>query len=358
VDVEVLKRALRELVEREPAFFRDLFLDALKSDGRVAEALLELFTKHPEAKLRLAQAVAESVAIPLNVATKEDLKQLATKQDLERFVTREYFDAAIKRLEDKMATKEDLKQYATKEDLKQFATKQDLEELKKWAEEKFATKQDLEQLKRWAEEKFATKEDLKQFATKQDLETAVEQLKKWAEEKFATKEDLKQFATKEDLKQFATKEDIEKLRADIKRIEDKMATKEQFEALAISVEESGRDMVQYLLEQRGYKCAAERLRLDADYEFDIYCNAGALTAVGEAKVRAGRRDVERTFERAQELSRRQPDKISGKLIPVFYTLVAEPSAIQRAKELKVWLIESRKEVVALEEVLGGGRGGA
>ena len=36
---------------------------------------------------------------------------------------------------------------ATKEDLKQLATKQDLEELKKWAEEKFATKQDLEQLK-------------------------------------------------------------------------------------------------------------------------------------------------------------------------------------------------------------------
>jgi hypothetical protein len=137
-----------------------------------------------------------------------------------------------------------------------------------------------------------------------------------------------------------------------------MATKEQFEALAISVEESGRDMVQYLLEQRGYRCAAERLRLDADYEFDIYCNAGALTAVGEAKVRAGRRDVERTFERAQELLRRQPDKISGRLVPVFYTLVAELSAIQRAKELKVWLIESRKEVVTLEEVLGGGRGGA
>lgn len=36
------------------------------------------------------------------------------------------------------------------------------------------------------------------------------------------------------------------------------------------------------------------MRLDADYELNIYCNAGAITAVGEAKVRAGRRDVERT----------------------------------------------------------------
>ena len=252
MDVEILKRALRELVEREPTFFRDLFLDALRVDGRVAEALLDLFTKHLEAKLRLAQAVAESVAIPLNVATKEDLKQLATKQD-------------IKRLEDKMTTKEDLKLYATK----------------------------------------------------LDLETAVEQL-----------------------------------RAEIRRIENRMATKEQIESITISVEDSGREMVQYLLEQRGHKCVAERLRLDFDYEFDIYCNAGVLTAVGEVKVRAGGRDVEKALERAQELLRRQPDKISGKLVPVFYTLVAEPSAVQRAKELKIWLIESKREDVTLEDVLG------
>jgi len=285
VDVEILKRALRELVEREPTFFRDLFLDALRSDGRVAEALLDLFTKHPEAKLRLAQAVAESVAIPLNVATKEDLKQLATKQDLE-------------------------------------------------------------QLKKWAEEKFVTKEDLKQFATKQDLE----QLKKWAEERFVTKEHF-DAVIKELRETMATKEDL-------KRIENKMATKEQIESITISVEDSGREMVQYLLEQRGYKCTAERLRLDAEYELDIYCNAGVLTAVGEAKVRAGGRDVEKALERAQELLRRQPDKISGKLVPVFYTLLAEPSAVQKAKELKIWLIESKREVVALEEVLGGGRGGA
>jgi len=242
VDVEVLKRALRELVEREPSFLRDLVLEALRSDGRIADALLDLLTKRPEARLRLAQAVAGSIAIPLNVATKEDLKQLATKQDLE--------------------------------------------ELKKWAEAKF-------------------------------------------------REIRNVMATKEDLK----------------RVESKMATKSQIEALAISVEDSGREMVQYLLEQRGYKCTAERLRLDADYELDVYCNAGAVTAVGEAKVRAGRRDVEKTLERAQELLRRWPDKISGRLVPVLYSLVAEPSAVQRARELKVWLIESRREAVALEEVL-------
>ena len=148
----------------------------------------------------------------------------------------------------------------------------------------------------------ATKEDLRQYATKQDLGTAVEQLKMWAEERFASKED-------------------------IKRIEDKMATKEQIESITISVEDSGRDMVQYLLGQRGHRCVAERLRVDSEYEFDIYCNAGAVTAVGEAKVRAGGRDVEKTSERIQVLERRWPDKISGRLVPVLYSLVAEPSAV-------------------------------
>jgi hypothetical protein len=72
VDLEILKRALRELVEREPSFLRDLFLDALRSDGRIANVLLELFTKHPEARLKLAQAVAGFIAAPLNVVTKTE----------------------------------------------------------------------------------------------------------------------------------------------------------------------------------------------------------------------------------------------------------------------------------------------
>jgi hypothetical protein len=221
--VEELKAALRELARREPEFLIGLIADAASSRRDLA--------------LKLASVVAGVVAMPLDVATKQDIRRLERRTaKLER---------EVQEIKNAMATKED-----------------------------------------------------------------------------------------------------------IKRLEDRMATKEQFEAIAISVEDSGRDMVQYLLEQRGHRCAAERLRVDSDYEFDIYCNAGALTAVGEAKVRAGRRDVERAFERARELQRRMPDKISGRLVAVLYTLVAEPSAVQRAKELKVWLIEGKREVVPLEEALG------
>jgi hypothetical protein len=145
-------------------------------------------------------------------------------------------------------------------------------------------------------------------------------------------------------------EDVEKPK--LKRRKDLMTIRELLEELGIHPEDSGREMVEYLLEQRGYKCTAERLRLDAEYELDIYCNAGVLTAVGKVKVRAGGNDVEKVFERAQELLRRQPDKISGRLVPVLYTLLAEPPAVQKARELGVWLIESKREVVTLEEVLG------
>ena len=61
--------------------------------------------------------------------------------------------------------------------------------------------------------------------------------------------------------------------------------------------------------------------------------------------------MEKTVERIQELERRWPDKISGRLVPVLYTLVAETPAVQKARELKIWLIESRREAMTLEEVL-------
>jgi hypothetical protein len=112
----------------------------------------------------------------------------------------------------------------------------------------------------------ATRRDLKRLERRMaklerevgDVKSRVEGLEK------EVREIKNVMATKEDLKHFATKEDVEQLRAeirriegimatkeDIKRIEDKMATKEQFEVIAVSVEDSGRDMVQFSLSRRG-----------------------------------------------------------------------------------------------------------
>jgi len=254
VERESVKRALRDVAREEPGFFAELLASLPPRElGRVFVRVLE----SEEVAAQVASLIARRIAVPLDVATRQDLRRLERR---------------TARLERELG----------------------------------------------------------------DVKSRVERLERGVQE-------IKNA--------MATKEDLKRVESSLRRIEDKMATKEQFEALAISVEDSGREMVQYLLEQRGYRCAAERLRLDADYEFDIYCNAGAVTAVGEAKVRAGGRDAERTVERIRELQRRMPERISGRLVAVLYSLVAEPSAVQRARELKVWLIEGKREVVPLEEVL-------
>ena len=109
-------------------------------------------------------------------------------------------------------------------------------------------------------------------------------------------------------KQLATKEDL-------KCVEDKTAAKNQVETLAISVEESGRDIVQHLLEYRGYKCAAEEVTRRQRMQV-ISTTTQAQSAAGEAKVRAGRRDVEKAFERVRELQNRCPKRFPEMLVPL------------------------------------------
>ena len=181
---ESVKRALRDVAREEPGFFAELLASLPPRElGRVFVRVLE----SEEVAAQVASLIARRIAVPLDVATRQDLRRLERR---------------TARLERELG----------------------------------------------------------------DVKSRVERLERGVQE-------IKNA--------MATKEDLKRVESNLRRIEDK-TTNEQIEALAISVEDGGREMVQYLLEQRGYKCVAERLRLDADYELDIYCNAGALTAVGEA----------------------------------------------------------------------------
>ncbi len=273
MDVEAVKRILREIATSDPAFIRDLFLDALRSDGRVIEAITELLTKNPEAKLRLAETIAGVITVPLNVATKEDIKRIEERiTGVENRVTK---------LENKMTG--------------------------------------LENRMISLESKVANLDN-----RMTSLEGRVAKL----EDEF---KDLKN--------------DVRGIKRNVKDI----AT--TLQRLTVDLEDSARDWVSYFLRQRGYSCTAERLWVNKSYEFDIYCNAGSITVVGEAKVRISANIVSNVFNRVQGLQRGWPDKVSGRLVPVIYALVVDPTAEQRARELGVWLIESRRERVTLEEVL-------
>jgi uncharacterized coiled-coil protein SlyX len=273
VDVEAVKRILREIATSDPAFIRDLFLDALRSDGRVIEAITELLTKNPEAKLRLAETIAGVITVPLNVATKEDIKRIEERIiGVENKVTG--VENRITGLENRMISLE-------------------------------GKVTNLESRMTSLEGRVAKLED--EF---KDLKNDVRGIKR----------NVKDIAT-------------------------------TLQRLTVDLEDSARDWVSYFLRQRGYSCTAERLWVNKSYEFDIYCNAGSITVVGEAKVRISANIVSSVFNRVQGLQRGWPGKVSGRLVPVIYALVVDPTAEQRARELGVWLIESKRERVTLEEVL-------
>jgi len=93
VERQAVKKALEEIAREEPEFLIDLIADAASSRRDLA--------------LKLASVVAGVVAVPLDVATKQDLRRL------ERRTAR--LEREVKEIKNAMATKEDLRQYATKQ---------------------------------------------------------------------------------------------------------------------------------------------------------------------------------------------------------------------------------------------------
>jgi len=46
--------------------------------------------------------------------------------------------------------------------------------------------------------------------------------------------------------------------------------------------------------------------------------------------------------------RRWPDKFPGRVAKVLYCQLAAPKAVEKARELGVWLIETRRELAPLQ----------
>ncbi|ABW01446.1 hypothetical protein [Caldivirga maquilingensis] len=115
------------------------------------------------------------------------------------------------------------------------------------------------------------------------------------------------------------------------------------ERMSISLEEEANDVVQYYLKQRGLIIVTSPIHFNTRYEFDIYGTNGQLTIIGEAKVRAGPKTIQRLVSRIEELGRIMPDKLPGRVIKVLYCMRIIPNAIEEAKKNDVWLLESGKE---------------
>ena len=116
------------------------------------------------------------------------------------------------------------------------------------------------------------------------------------------------------------------------------------ENITISVEREANNMVQYYLKQRGISIKTGPTQFDSEYEFDIYGTNGQLTIVGEAKTRVGPTVIDGVVEKVKEAMKRFPGRFPGRVVIVVYSLRALQDAVDRARELGVWLIEDGNEV--------------
>ncbi len=119
--------------------------------------------------------------------------------------------------------------------------------------------------------------------------------------------------------------------------------KSTLEKYSVTIEEEANDTVQYYLRQRGVVIETKPTVLNGTYEFDIYGTNGAITVVGEAKVRASPRTVERVYRRIEEAIRTMPDKFPGRVVKVLYCLRVSPNTLEAANKYGIWLLESGRE---------------
>ncbi|QOJ79198.1 hypothetical protein IG193_01680 [Infirmifilum lucidum] len=149
-------------------------------------------------------------------------------------------------------------------------------------------------------------------------------------------------------KDFITlREDFNKMLGRIGKVEKRLGDVERtLERLAVTIEDEAQDAVASLLSKRSITVAVSSLRVDEKYEFDIYASTGDLTVVGEAKVRASPRTVDRLLRRVEEARKIKPEFFKGKVVPALYCLRFAGDVVE-AQRRGVWLIVSGKELTSV-----------
>jgi len=142
-------------------------------------------------------------------------------------------------------------------------------------------------------------------------------------------------------------ERMDRIEKRMDRVEARLTRVERtLEHLSISIEEEAQEVVSRLLAQRGIQVRVSSISINKKYELDIYGSTESITVVGEAKVRAYDKTVERFLKRVEKVKKSRPELFRGKVIPVLYCakFLGDPS---KAEERGVWLIVSGREVTKL-----------
>ncbi|MEM4325651.1 MAG: hypothetical protein QXE62_07805 [Candidatus Nitrosocaldaceae archaeon] len=145
---------------------------------------------------------------------------------------------------------------------------------------------------------------------------------------------------------------IEAMRKDMqegfKRMDKRLSYIESFmDNISVSIEDEARDMVAYLLKQKGITLNITDLTLP-DLEIDIYAVDTDYCIVGEAKTRAVRKAILQVEKDIARLCKKYPSYTRGKVIKVVYAIRAMPDAVEEARSRGIWLVTARGELTELK----------
>ncbi|MEO9364989.1 MULTISPECIES: hypothetical protein [Candidatus Nitrosocaldus] len=156
-------------------------------------------------------------------------------------------------------------------------------------------------------------------------------------------------------------ESIENLRRDMqegfrrhdeefKRIDKRLRSIESYmEKTSLTLEEEARDVIQYMLREKGLTLSISRLELP-DIEIDIYGVDTEYCIVGEVKTRASSSLVESVDKDIELLCSRYPQYIRKKLIKVIYAMQITQDALNEGNKRNIWLVTAKGELTSLKIV--------
>ena len=115
------------------------------------------------------------------------------------------------------------------------------------------------------------------------------------------------------------------------------------ERLVPPLEDEANDMVQYHLRQRGIAMVTVPVEFPQG-SVDIYGTNMQYTVVGYADVKASREFIAMARERLDNIISSNKEKFPGRIIRVVYCMRALPGAVEKARELGIWLLEEEREL--------------
>ncbi len=136
------------------------------------------------------------------------------------------------------------------------------------------------------------------------------------------------------------KEDVATLKEDVSSLkQDQRSMRAMLERLSLSLEEEAREVVRYLLRERGIEVSPSTLALP-EVEFDVFATSDDTLIIGEATVRLGLKQLVKIDDRMEKFLMTRREYSRKNVVKVVYTMWTTKEVREEAERRKIWLIRS------------------